>query len=198
MANIQHEPAHVAAESAYRVSVTKHVIGLIQADMVAGRVPDGLKDFSELHDYVDANDYLLIADPMPVYDKEDFRPGVHPDAMEAYINRANAVMTAVSEWMSCKRYDAGWFSALDTNTQRRNLSRCTGNDWSVEAFEVVGTPYSILDNEDGFMSLVTLDATGEHVVDLKTVPVGEDGLDHLLDIVDLLGNGREIITTHKR
>jgi len=63
----------------------KKIIRLIVDDIVKGQVPTGLTAFSQLHDYVDANEYLIEAG-LDYADDEDIR-------------RCNMIVEEVSDWL---------------------------------------------------------------------------------------------------
>lgn len=65
---------------------------LIRQDVVEGIVPTDVADFSELHDYVDANEYLLAAPCFKaVYDAS-------ADA-DGWIPAANALTARLDAWI---------------------------------------------------------------------------------------------------
>jgi len=73
-------------------------LGMIQeikADMAAGTVPATVKDFSQLHDYVDANEYLINALAAAGWDHDPAS-----EAQAAFLNRA---MSMVNVWLAAKR-----------------------------------------------------------------------------------------------
>jgi hypothetical protein len=59
----------------------------IRRDMADGVVPTSVRSFEELHDYVDANEYLPIS-------REDY------DDDEAFCFAANGLIEAVHVWLS--------------------------------------------------------------------------------------------------
>jgi hypothetical protein len=61
------------------------IMGLVDADMRLGRIPATVASFSELHDYVDANDYALEVIP------RDAAP-----SWDAWMELANDVEAEVS------------------------------------------------------------------------------------------------------
>jgi hypothetical protein len=71
------------------------VIELIKADMEDGTVPTSVTTFSELHDYVDANMYLIEA----LYEAEG---QVLDSADEVLCARDNRVMDFVNVWLGAK------------------------------------------------------------------------------------------------
>jgi hypothetical protein len=74
----------------------------IMTEIQAGRIPDTVESFSELHDYVDANEFGgfcddAIADAMIAYfGGRDADEGM-PDAMLDYINDCQ---NAINEWLA--------------------------------------------------------------------------------------------------
>jgi hypothetical protein len=65
---------------------------LIIADIKAGTVPETVKTFSELHDYVDANEYLIAALP-------DKSPIAGDDVDDSFINTANQIADTADKWL---------------------------------------------------------------------------------------------------
>lgn len=55
-----------------------------------GQLPAKLRDFSEMHDYIDANELLIEG----IYGTEEFDP-----SSEAAANRDNAAMAIVNTWI---------------------------------------------------------------------------------------------------
>lgn len=74
----------------------------ILADIASGSVPKSVSSFSELHDYVDANEYGGFCEDgtfdemIQVYGGRDADEGM-PSGM---IDHLNKVQTAVGEWLA--------------------------------------------------------------------------------------------------
>lgn len=67
------------------------MIHAIRKDMEAGTVPTSVTSFAELHDYVDANEYLI--------DAIDGADEVHDASDDDQAQRDNAAMALVNEWL---------------------------------------------------------------------------------------------------
>jgi hypothetical protein len=68
----------------------------VNADMDNGVVPKNVRSFSRLHDYVDANVYLINAlPPMPDFEDED---DDNPERI-AYWELGNEVASVVDRWL---------------------------------------------------------------------------------------------------
>jgi hypothetical protein len=72
--------------------LAREVIRLVGQDVAAGTVPWDVADYSELHDYVDANEYTLEVIGLPGPDDE----GSRPEAADL----TSEVQTRVSEMLS--------------------------------------------------------------------------------------------------
>lgn len=70
------------------------VIGAVQADIEAGWVPTTVANFSELHDHVDANMYLLNV--------MDGAGEEYDAASEEQATRDNAAMELVNQWLASR------------------------------------------------------------------------------------------------
>lgn len=68
---------------------------LIKVDVKAGIIPQTVKSYSELHDYVDANEYLGELD-YPI--SEDDRD--NEIALSEWTDKANARMDIVNDWIA--------------------------------------------------------------------------------------------------
>lgn len=67
------------------------VCGQIHADVKAGVLPSGIDSFAQLHDFVDANEYILTALEAA---EVEFDP-----SSEAQADLTNAAMDKVSTWL---------------------------------------------------------------------------------------------------
>lgn len=71
----------------------------IVEDIASGLVPQTVSTFSQLHDYVDANEYGRLCDE--VY--EEFDPWADDANMEAWQAFCGAVQAEVAEWVAAGR-----------------------------------------------------------------------------------------------
>ena len=85
------------------------IMAEIDADIQAGLVPATVASFSELHDYVDANDYALGAVPFSgppcTCVRTTADPGCHcaySEAWDAYMEYLNAVESEVSSRLAAR------------------------------------------------------------------------------------------------
>lgn len=77
----------------------KRAIAAVADDMVKGVVPTTVTDFAKLHDYVDANMYLI--DVMPPMPENDSASGERASAeYEAWFDKADAISSEVDVWLS--------------------------------------------------------------------------------------------------
>lgn len=73
----------------------------IEIDIKEGRMPKTVATFSELHNHVDANEYLL--DRLPYQGEGDLTEGVDdPDAYDAYLTLTNKVMNEVNRRLGAR------------------------------------------------------------------------------------------------
>jgi hypothetical protein len=72
------------------------IIEAVKADMIAngGPIPPNVRSFAELHDYVDANEYVIAALEAEGWD--------HNPASEGQAAAANRAMDMVNVWLSAK------------------------------------------------------------------------------------------------
>jgi hypothetical protein len=91
------------------------VQSMIMEDMTAGVIPDTARSFSELHDHVDANEYVIMA-------LDGYQPrgdeGSEVITSDAETAMANAVMDAVDTWLRTR--DA-WRAERDAHTTKSQL-----------------------------------------------------------------------------
>lgn len=64
----------------------------VNDDIVDRTIPTSVASFSELHDYVDANDYTM-----------EVRPRLGSEDYEAYTETVNALESEVDEWLKAGR-----------------------------------------------------------------------------------------------
>jgi hypothetical protein len=76
----------------------------ILADICAGVVPDSVKDYSELHDYVDANCYGGSEELMEELDGyfASTEEG-HRMALDAVADLMNPAMEMINQWLAQRR-----------------------------------------------------------------------------------------------
>lgn len=70
------------------------VIESIKRDMEAGRIPSTVRSFSELHDFVDANEYVL--DALEVHGEEQ------DSESDEQAHLCNRTMDMVTVWLGAK------------------------------------------------------------------------------------------------
>lgn len=73
----------------------------ILADVLAGRVPDNVESFGELHDYVDANCYGGFCE-----DDYELERDANGDITQAQVDFFNACQGAIDEWIRTKAMEA--------------------------------------------------------------------------------------------
>jgi len=101
-------PRRTAAEWQEEVAATVARAKLeILADIAAGRVPASVRTFSELHDYVDANEYGGLCEDDSTfterYREGECKPSDVGSMTEATMHAANRVQDLVSEWLEAGR-----------------------------------------------------------------------------------------------
>ncbi len=76
----------------------------ILADIGAGVVPDSVKDYSELHDYVDANCYGGSEELLEEFDEQfaSTEEG-HRMALDAVADLMNPAMEMINQWLAQRR-----------------------------------------------------------------------------------------------
>lgn len=74
----------------------------IRDDVRLGRVPDNVKSFAELHDYVDANEYggLFCEDSVVAHLNSQFGRGPDDDMPAAMVDFINEAQNVVNDWMA--------------------------------------------------------------------------------------------------
>lgn len=103
-------------------------------DVAAGVIPRTVKSFSELHDYVDANDYAdFTVDGVFDAMKDKYGPDDAPD--EGFVGFMNKVQTAVDEWIKSGELAkaAKW---TDKGRTRRMLEALIRGDEAAAAAEL--------------------------------------------------------------
>ena len=94
----------------------------ILSDVRSGRVPATVESFSDLHDYVDANEYLINAgvpwDVDPVTGETDLGPtNAVTDIVDAWLKDGGLIRTLVSVVRPAdddRRFITAWLSGVDT------------------------------------------------------------------------------------
>lgn len=75
--------------------ISLQIINAVKADMAAGHVPASVSTFAELHDYVDANEYVIEALEAAGWDLDP--------ASDEQAAVANKAMDMVNVWLGAKR-----------------------------------------------------------------------------------------------
>lgn len=75
-------------------AISLSIIQDIKADIAAGHIPAEVKTFAELHDYVDANEYIITALEAAGWD--------HDPASVEQAATANRAMDMVNVWLAAR------------------------------------------------------------------------------------------------
>lgn len=75
--------------------IAHSIIKDIKADMATGLIPATVRTFAELHDYVDANEYVITALEAAGWD--------HDPASDEQAATANRAMDMVNVWLAAKQ-----------------------------------------------------------------------------------------------
>jgi hypothetical protein len=92
-----------------KMNTRKQYTELAKGDIIAiiaeGTIPEDVKSFSELHDYIDANELLknIYIDAGCFNEKDEILAGIQSTEGETATNMANLVIGDINEWLKSGR-----------------------------------------------------------------------------------------------